>query len=213
LSEPPVHVNADGVHPEPRHTGDRLFDLVVGISAIAISVISLFVAIEHGHVERQLVAANSWPFVEAGSSNATPTGEWRVSFELINAGVGPAKLETFELFYDGRPMASEKNLIARCCSSGPPAPAGAWHGLSDNGIQVLRPGQIFEILSFSRTPENEVYWQRLNEARNHISFRGCYCSVLDECWVNDLQGLKPTPVKVCPKPALPYEGQDSRPGA
>ena len=37
-------------------------NLAIALSAIAISVISLFVAVEHGRTEEKLVAANSWPF-------------------------------------------------------------------------------------------------------------------------------------------------------
>ncbi len=208
MSEPPIHVTAEGVHPEPRHTGHRLFDLVIALSAITISVISLFVAIEHSHVERQLVAANSWPFLEIEDSNATVTGEKRVSIALINEGVGPAKLETLELFYDGKPVATAKSFMTQCCGIDPHTV-----GLQINDAGVIRAGRAIELLVLARTDQNDLYWQRLNRARSHLTYRGCYCSVLDECWINDLQSLKPTPVKICPKPAVPYEGHDFRPSA
>ncbi len=63
MSEPPVHTSVDEVHAHAHKTGHRWVDMAIAISAITISVISLFVAIEHGKTEEKLVAANSWPFV------------------------------------------------------------------------------------------------------------------------------------------------------
>ena len=66
--ELPVQVTTDEVHAHAKHTGHRFLDLTLALSAIFISVVSLIVAIEHGRTERELVAANSWPFVQANSS-------------------------------------------------------------------------------------------------------------------------------------------------
>jgi hypothetical protein len=43
--------------------------VIVSVTAIFISAISLFVAIQHGKTERDLVAANVWPFPRAILSN------------------------------------------------------------------------------------------------------------------------------------------------
>ena len=212
MSESPVHVDVDGdIHPEPRRIGHKLFDLTVALAAITISLISLFVAIEHGRTERQLVAANSWPYLSAGTTNEDAEGAHRIIISITNAGVGPAKLETLELFYDEHPLASAQDLLRRCCSSSPPSPPSSWAGMNQYLFSVIRPGQTLELIGLPMTPENKTNWLRLNIARDHIHYRGCYCSVLDECWINDLVSLKPTPVKICPKPAVAYEGQDARP--
>ena len=31
-----------------------------------------------------------------------------------------------------------------------------------------------------------------------MSFRGCYCSVFDECWISDLNSLATQHLKSCP---------------
>lgn len=203
MSEPPVEVSAEGVHPHAHPTGHRWFDLAVAISAIAISLISLFVAIEHGQVERQLVAANSWPYLRGEFSNQSSAGSARINLTITNAGVGPAKLETLELFLHGQPVANSQSLLAGCCGVDPAHP-GAIHWTTGPQSGVLRPGETIELLALPETPENQAVWERLNQNLGAISFRGCYCSVFDECWIGDLQGFDPKPVKACPTPTVPY---------
>jgi hypothetical protein len=55
---------------------------------------------------------------------------------------------------------------------------------------------------------NEAVWRALNTARNNdITYRICYCSVFDECWINTVSGrnqLDPAPVDKCPVPKVGY---------
>jgi hypothetical protein len=69
---------------------------------------------------------------------------------------------------------------------------------------VLRPGEqypvvmVFEVQSAPDVPE------RLRAALSQLSFRACYCSVLDQCWRSNLQSIRAEPVKECPAPEHPY---------
>ncbi len=54
-------------------------------------------------------------------------------------------------------------------------------------------------------------WNALNKAKDAMTYRICYCSVLNECWRNDLYSdlahpgqLHPTPVKACPLPTVAF---------
>jgi len=62
---------------EIHKSGHRVADLIVGFSAIFISLCSLALAIYHGHTMERLVEANSRPFVQFDTSNGQvrPTGE------------------------------------------------------------------------------------------------------------------------------------------
>ena len=89
----------------------------LGLSAMFVSVISLGVAIEHGRtMERmadaneRMVQASSWPFVEFSTHNVDERGSPNVRLVLTNEGIGPARIETFELWRKGQPMASAQTF-------------------------------------------------------------------------------------------------------
>jgi len=108
-------VDPEAPHSHPSHTGHRWLDIVLGLSAMFVSVVSLVVAVEHGPtMERmadantRLVDANSWPFVQFDSHNVDEQGNAEVRLVLTNDGIGPACVETFELRSDGKPMSFGK---------------------------------------------------------------------------------------------------------
>src|SRR3954452_17056651 len=86
--------------PEPphvRHGGGALprwLEWLTSISALVISVSSIFIAIHNGHNEDKMVQAASYPYLEVSRDNATPEGEKRLSLNLLNQGVGPAHEES-----------------------------------------------------------------------------------------------------------------------
>jgi hypothetical protein len=210
-SEPPVSTGPDDVHAHPRHTGMRWFDLVMALSAIFISAISLAIAIENGRTERNLVAASSWPFLRAVLSNGggEAPDEQTAVIGVSNGGVGPAKLESFEVFYRGQAARSGLDLMRRCCGLGPTdedvkrqMPHGHHFEITDH--TVLRPGEAKE--TFGVRPGSDV-GDRFAGLITEIKFRACYCSILNECWVSNLLDTHMQPVKACPEPAVRFDPQ------
>jgi hypothetical protein len=209
LHEPPVQAGADDIHAHPRHTGTRWFDLALALSAIFISAVSLFVAIEHGRTERDLVAASSWPFIRELMDNEYDAGDGTTRFAAIgisNGGVGPAKLESFEVFYRSVPMGSGLGMLRRCCGLGPTAddvkrqlPHGIRYSLTDH--TVVRPGEAYATFAVPRSTE---VGDRFAAAFPDITLRGCYCSILDQCFISNLKDTRTTPVKACPEPAVQF---------
>jgi hypothetical protein len=208
-SEPPVETGPDDVHANPRRTGMRWFDLTLALSAIFISAVSLAVAIEHGRTERELVASSAWPFLRAVLSNGggDAPGEDSVVIGVSNGGVGPAKLESFEVFYRGRAASSGLDLMRRCCGLGPTdedvkrqMPHGHHFEITDHN--VLRPGEAKATFGVRRdTQVGERFAGVLTELR----FRACYCSILDECWISSLRDTRTQPVKACPEPKVRFD--------
>ncbi len=209
MSEPPVHVSTGEVHAHPQKTGHSKLDLVIALSAIFISAVSLVVAIEHGRTERDLVAANSWPFLREVVANDYNGGRDLV-IGVSNGGVGPAKLHSFEVSFDGRPVSSGLDLLRQCCGLGRTAeevrrqlPNGMIRSVADE--TVLRPGEENQVVAVHKNAAAPEIPERFAASLLKIGFRACYCSVLDECWQSDLRSTRTRQVPACPAPVHPFD--------
>ncbi|HEX3808518.1 MAG TPA: hypothetical protein VHW02_02365 [Rhizomicrobium sp.] len=205
-----------GIPELPRSRSRHWLEYVTSGTALLLSLISLWVAIETEVANRQMVAASSWPLLEVDSSNIDNEGHSVLLFRVTNTGVGPAKVRSFEVFYKGKPYTSAVSLIRGCCKPDFKRPS-----LSDKdettgkfmtaGIpgNVIRAGEIHTFITLGLGSQNENLWRALNSARNYdITYRICYCSVFDECWINSVKGrdqLDPAPVKKCPVPPVAYQ--------
>ncbi len=76
---------------------------------------------------------------------------------------------------------------------------------------VLRAGEKEGFIGYKLGDDNLAVWSALDRARDQISYRICYCSVLNECYRGALQSelyipgqLHPERVKSCPTPAVAY---------
>jgi len=76
---------------------------------------------------------------------------------------------------------------------------------------VLRAGDQESFIMFPLRDDNVSEWNALNAARKRITYRICYCSVLNECWLADLKSdladpgqLNPARVEECPVPKVSY---------
>lgn len=189
------------IHHHSHRTGHRLLDLALPISALVVSVVSLAIAIHHGRTMQEmakenarLVQANSWPLLQFTTSNTDDSGQQNISMSIENAGVGPAKIVSVEMFHEDRPLRTSSDLIKEL---NPTERQPMWF----SGItlpMVMRPGTDALILGLKREGA-EAVWDKLNRERWRVRFRACYCSVFDECWVTDLKTVSPEPVDQCVK--------------
>jgi hypothetical protein len=209
MSEAPVETGVGDITPAPRRTGRVHFDAIVSIAAIFISAISLYVAVQHGKTERDLVAANVWPFPRAILSNGYDD-KGSTAIGVSNGGVGPAKIRSFEVFYHGQAVSSGMDLLRKCCGLGPGAtavkaafPQGTYSSVVDE--TVLRPGEDNPVFRVPRNGSGPSELFSQIPTLKQIRFRVCYCSVLDQCWVSDLRSTRTQPVKECQAPQHPYD--------
>jgi len=100
-----------------RHWTDTLF----AAAALFVSAVSLWVGIRTEDANEKLVAASTWPFVQMQVNNATPEGMPELRFDAVNTGVGPAKVMSFEVFWNGRAFHTGKELVTACCGLKQPA--------------------------------------------------------------------------------------------
>ena len=160
-------------------------------------------------IQRELLAANSWPFMEVDEERRLTGTNALVSVDVRNEGVGPAKVESFEVFYAGRPVGNATELLQRCC--GLSADTKAAHarmalgiGLGDVAGNVIRPDQSRTMISMDRSAADAAVFSNFDSHLADITFRLCYCSILDRCWLSDLRTLKPAETASCPVPAHPF---------
>lgn len=196
-------------HDEVPKTGHRWIDLSAAGCALVVSITSLFIAVRHGRsMERmavengRLVQANSWPLLQRYHSDGPPQGPRVFSIVVVNNGVGPAKVESVEVSWKGQPVRNPRELEALCCHTGqagaPPVETSSLMGT------VLRAGQSRNILTFPEDGEHEKLTQGLQISLDDITWKACYCSVFDECWVSDLRTMHPPSVRECPVPRVPF---------
>lgn len=211
MSEAPVETGVGDITPAPRRTGRVHFDAIVSIAAIFISAVSLYVAVQHGKTERDLVAANVWPFPRAILSNGYDS-KGSTAIGVSNGGVGPAKIRSFEMFYRGQPVSSGLDLLRQCCGLAPGADAAKAvfpNGTSNSIVDetVLRPGEDNPVLRVAPSTTVPAITKKLAQVRvlTQLTFRVCYCSVLDQCWVSDLRSTRTAPVRECTAPDHPYD--------
>jgi hypothetical protein len=196
-----------------RHWTDTLF----AAAALFVSAVSLWVGIRTENANEQLVAASTWPFLQVQISNADPDTKLDLQFQVVNTGVGPAKIESFEVFYRGKPYTSGNQLLGDCCgyhAVKATSPEAKNHTpLATGTVQgiVLRAGETETFIHYKLGDDNLPVWQALDKAREEMRYRVCYCSVLDQCWRGELRAelympgqLHPQPVKTCPTPAVAY---------
>jgi hypothetical protein len=192
-------------------------ETVIAVAALFVSAISLWVGIRTENANEQLVAASTWPFLQEEYSNATPDGKRVLTFSIANGGVGPAKIESFQVFWKGRPYASARELMKACCgfkdftisNDGAKKPSFLFTG-AVWGV-VLRAGEVRTFLTYPKTDDNASVWNALNDVKSELDFRICYCSTLDDCWLSSLgsdanvyEQLHPVRVKICPAPTVSF---------
>jgi hypothetical protein len=192
-------------------------DLIIALSALFVSAVSLWVGVRTENANEQLVSASTWPYLQVVVSNAESTTKLDLQFEVQNTGVGPAKIESFEVFWRGRPYRSAIDLLTACCgykvvlATSPdaknhtPVLTGTVQGI------VLRAGDTEKFIEYPLGTDNLGVWSALDKNREQMSYRICYCSVLNQCYRNNLHSeryiggqLHPEEVSSCPIPAVPY---------
>ena len=168
--------------------------------------VSLFIAVQHGRTMERLVEANSFPNVELGGavSLTDKPDELALGLDVENSGVGPARIETIELWESGKPLRSASDIGAAIKNID-----GAHYTANIEGGTVLESligaGKKRSFIRFKFSGIQKWY-PTLAKFVFGMESRICYCSVFDECHVSDSRVEKghPKPVKQCPTPLAPY---------
>jgi hypothetical protein len=174
--------------------GGRSFDLLMGLGVLLISAISLWVAVSANRTQEKMLAASVWPSLQFGTSNTSVDGEPQIALDLLNRGIGPARIRWAELSYDGRAVRNLRELLAACCGHEGESP-GFTSGLRQ---RVLGADEWIQLVRIPRPEIDDGLWEALDGARHKMRLRACYCSVLDDCWLLDSRKDEAEAVARCP---------------
>ena len=184
-------------HPHHHRTGRPWLDLLLGVSAVAISFISLFLAIANGRAMERLVQANSWPFVQITFSTFNADGTPHVHLDIANKGVGPARIETLEVSYNDAPMDGPRAMVNALLKR---ATVPLHPRIQTSGVvnTVLAAKELTTFVDFKPEEFSPEDYAAISVGVQKLRFVACYCSVFDECWMADTSKTRPSPVKQCP---------------
>jgi hypothetical protein len=170
-------------------------DHLASILAILVSVVSLGVALSSNRTQERLLAASSWPTLEAGSGNRSDEGTDEITLVLGNNGVGPARLRGVRVFYKGEFAGDSRRLLKQYCGAGDNPINNVTSGTRG---RVLKAGDQITLMTLPRETNSDELWKRFDRARFDVTVKACYCSVLDDCWTFDSTRMDPEPVRSCP---------------
>jgi hypothetical protein len=203
----PIPAEEPHSHHHMPSTGLGWLDKMLPVSAIVISLISLGVGIHHGGIMNEMADNNAraaeasvWPFLQLDTGNTRGNDNGNVYADLVNKGVGPARIESFEFFYQGRAYANFQALLKDCCVAGVPNGSVVRTQTGQVAPGVIAPKEGALVFEMPRTPVSASAWDKFDALRlgQAFSARACYCSVYDKCWVTDFKSTKHAPVEICP---------------
>jgi hypothetical protein len=189
--------------PHHHHTGRSWLDVVLGVSAVTISFISLFLAIHNGNAMERLVEANSWPSVQTTFSTLNQDSSPHIHLDIANKGVGPARIESLEVTYNDAPLSDGRAVLNAMLGriTTPPRPRVQTSTITH---AVMAAKETITFVDFKPEEYSAEDYEAMRLGVRKLNFRTCYCSVFDECWIADTAKPRPTKVKECPAAASAF---------
>jgi hypothetical protein len=172
-----------------------MLEYMIGGAAVLISAVSLSLAISANKTQERLLAASTWPLLQFATGNRAEDGTAAISLVLQNAGVGPARVKTVVVEYEGVIQSNARKLLDACCGSeGKPVVT-----LTGGPERVLTANESVTFLRIDEAGLDAEIWNKFNRERFKVRVLSCYCSVLGDCWQADSEQADPQPVKQCPQ--------------
>jgi hypothetical protein len=160
-------------------------ELIVGMSALVISLVTVGVSIYSASIDRDYARASVWPWLQFSRS----FDNLNYSYSLANNGTGPAiivwaKVAHKDVYYTTwSKMLAANNLYKASFTQ------------SHMGSGVLPALKLTKVIE----TQNKETIKTLFELHNDLNVEVCYCSIYDECWLTDINN-KPEPIDKCGTP-------------
>ncbi len=182
-------------------------NLTIALCAVLISIASFYATYLQASAAEQQVKAMTLPLMQSYTGNFDDeTKEKTISFTIENAGVGPALIKSISYNYQGVEYSSRGSFIKACCdkereeyhNTFSTSNEMRYGSITSNVLNTIIPAQtkVKHFRLFKGSTNNE-YWDKLNDERFKMKVKICYCSLLDECYVTEKNGVV-EPVDACP---------------
>jgi hypothetical protein len=162
---------------------DRWLSMAAGVGAICAVAISLYQAA----LAREQQRASAWPYLN--QSNSYVLGQ-PYTRQVENQGVGPARVRSFEVLVDGRPVRTWDAAVLALTGK---ANSGLVYSSFGRG-SVLPPGTTRMLLRLPPGDQARAFWVG---AQTRLETVVCYCSIYEECWQADTRAEEPVAVRAC----------------
>ncbi len=171
-------------------------ELIAALLASFVGALALLVSCYSVYWQRIQVRALVWPRLMVAFSRATPDGKPDFRRLVRNVGVGPAQIRFAEVTVDGKPVPTWHAALTALVGD---YPGGSKLTSTLNG-RVVAAGESYDALHVL----DEGLVLRLRGETERLRMEICYCSVLEECWdINDDGVVEP--VSACPTRATAFE--------
>lgn len=184
-------------------------NLTLALCAVLISIASFYATYLQASAAEKQVKAMTLPLLQYGTGNVDgETNEPVIIFNITNGGVGPALIKQVKFKYNGQTSNDFFDFMEDCClkelkqfNSNSPMTLDLSEGgyVTSPTHNVILPAQ--DKLEFYKLYKGELsatLWSKLNKERRNLSVEICFCSLLDECYVTEKNGVV-DPVAACPE--------------
>lgn len=162
----------------------------VSLSALGVSIYEAGILRKQSAMMQEQQKASVWPYLHLNTQYLYDQGS-EIIFEYKNKGVGPAKINSFQLSINGTVFKDYSALLNFFNQS----LAGATNiDISYGPLNsILSADESAKVFSIHVAGDAKNYEQL---KQMDFKFEVCYCSIYDDCWFVD--STLEAPVKNCP---------------
>ncbi|MEM8547547.1 MAG: hypothetical protein AAGF46_05200 [Pseudomonadota bacterium] len=137
-----------------------------------------------------MATAEVWPYLTVGERYDSEG----FYYEAVNKGIGPARLRSVIVKYQGEPIQGIDQLILDILG---PEDAFSYdrYRSSVSATAVISAGEVLNLFSVDWDPVTRRLSQALAPS---LEIEICYCSVYDDCWIAKRGANEALPVEQCP---------------
>lgn len=167
----------ENLTPQPKKSFSLKPEMIIALSAVFVSVATLFVYIYQARIMQGQQHASVWPHIERQYVQTSTDG---FILRVVNKGVGPAIIQSAKMRWNNEPVETPYHLLSKFVN---PDSISLYYSSLEK--MVLAPGEKVEVFHIYVKDQTEYYklQKALENFYSKFSFEICYCSIYKECWL------------------------------